>query len=163
MEFSLLNAEEKSAAARELFLSGCNCAQAVAAAFAPEMNLSKEDVLTIMLGFGGGFGGLRTICGTISGMTMVISRMLGVPQPDAENKKAVYAVVRKAAEAFQSRYETLECKALLISAGIAVKTEPSERTPEYYRTRPCTRYVETAAAILCDVLNEAMLGVPSKG
>ena len=40
----------------------------------------------------------------------------------------------------------------LAAAGIEAKSTPSERTPEYYRTRPCVRYVEACAGILADEL-----------
>ena len=52
----------KAERARELFLEGCNCAQAVFLAFAEE-KLDRETALKIASGFGGGMAGMRDVCG----------------------------------------------------------------------------------------------------
>ena len=36
------------------FLEGCNCAQSVAVAFAPELGLTRDQVLRLASGFGAG-------------------------------------------------------------------------------------------------------------
>ena len=64
--------EEKIARARELFLSGYNCAQSVAAAFAPEMGMSETDVLRLSSGFGGGMG-TANVCGAVTGSVAALS------------------------------------------------------------------------------------------
>ena len=43
--------------AHDLFLSGYNCAQAVAAAFSEKMGTDEKTVLKMASGFGGGMGG----------------------------------------------------------------------------------------------------------
>ena len=151
----MINKQQKVEKARDLFLEGYNCAQAAAAAFAPEMGLEEKTVLRLAGGFGGGMGGMRNTCGAISGMCMAYSMIAGYDEADdMETKKHLYATVRRMCEQFEEQYETLLCRSLLERNGIEAKAEPSERTPEYYRTRPCARYVESCAAILCDTLNE---------
>ena len=151
----MIDREEKISRARELFLSGCNCAQSVAAAFAPEMGMSEQQVLRLISGFGGGLGGLRVTCGTVSAMCMVVSWLHGYDDPaDFDGKKHLYATEQRMAARFTDKYGTLSCRELLTAAGIEVKNTPSERTPEYYRKRPCVRYVEHSAGILADELNE---------
>ena len=44
----------KGESAKENFMSGLNCSQAVAAAFAEEMNMPKSLVEKLTVGFGGG-------------------------------------------------------------------------------------------------------------
>ena len=44
----------KGESAKENFMSGLNCSQAVAAAFASEMNMPKSLVEKLTVGFGGG-------------------------------------------------------------------------------------------------------------
>lgn len=147
--------EQKIGRARELFLSGYNCAQSVAAAFAPEMGMTEQQVLRLISGFGGGLGGLRVTCGTVSAMCMVMSWIHGYDEADDfEGKKHLYATEQRMAARFTDQYQTLCCRDLLVSAGVEVKNTPSERTPEYYRKRPCVRYVEASAGILADELNE---------
>lgn len=151
----MIDREQKIARARELFLSGCNCAQSVAAAFAPEMGLPESQVLRLISGFGGGLGGLRVTCGTVSAMCMVVSYLHGYDDPaDFEGKKHLYFTEQQMAARFTDKYHTLNCRELLTAAGVEVKNTPSERTPEYYKKRPCVRYVEHSAGILADKLNE---------
>lgn len=140
--------QEKVAKARDLFLEGYNCAQAVAAAFAPEMGLDEKTVLRLASGFGGGMGGMRGVCGAVSGMCMVLSMLGGYDDAsDMEAKKHLYADIRLHCEQFRAQYGTLLCRDLLERNGIEAQSTPSERTPEYYRTRPCLRYVESAAGL----------------
>lgn len=151
----MIDREEKIRLARELFLSGYNCAQSVAAAFAPEMGLTQEQVLRLISGFGGGLGGLRVTCGTVSAMCMVMSWLHGYDEADDfDGKKHLYATEQRMAARFTGRYGTLCCRDLLTAAGVEIKNTPSPRTPEYYRKRPCARYVEACAGILADELNE---------
>ena len=151
----MIDREAKIVRARELFLSGYNCAQSVAAAFAPEMGMEEKQVVRLIGGFGGGLGGLRVMCGTVSAMCLVVSWLHGYDEADDfDGKKHLYATEQRLAARFTDRYGTLNCRELLTAAGIEVKNTPSERTPEYYRKRPCARYVEACAGILADELNE---------
>lgn len=68
-----MNPNEKAEQARELFLSGHNCAQSVYAAFAEDMGMSREKALLLSGGLGGGLGGLRFTCGAFTAMAMVLS------------------------------------------------------------------------------------------
>ena len=43
-------------------------------------------------------------------------------------------------------YGTIICRDLL--EGLKLSENPSARTPEYYKTRPCVRFVETAARLI---------------
>ena len=143
--------DEKIARARELFLSGYNCAQAVAGAFAPEMGMELSTVVRLASGFGGGLGGIRVLCGAVSAMCLVMSQLNGYDDAgDMEGKKSLYALEQRLAAVFTDQYETLNCRVLLERAGVQVSNTPSERTPEYYRVRPCAMYVEACAGILAD-------------
>ena len=147
--------DEKIAKARELFLSGYNCAQSVAGAFAPEMGMDELQVIRLSSGFGGGLGGIRVLCGAFSAVGMVMSQVNGYDDAeDMEGKKSLYAAIQRLGAIFTDKYETLNCRELLNKAGIEAKSMPSERTPEYYRTRPCVRYVEACAGILADELGK---------
>ena len=134
--------------ARELFLSGCSCSQAVLCAYALELGIESDTALRLASSFGGGLGGSRELCGAVSGMLMVAGLKWGYCDTgDLEAKTAHYARTRRLLEAFRAVHGTTECRTLL--SGLETLSEnPSARTPEYYKTRPCVRFVETAAAIL---------------
>ena len=141
--------------ARELFCSGYNCAQAVAGAFAEEMGLPLETVTRIASGFGGGMGGMRETCGAVSGMFMTIGMLKGHALPENnEEKTAHYARIRALADAFKAEHGTLICRDLLASLPGKLSENPSERTAEYYKSRPCALYVEDAARIVEKMLAE---------
>ena len=50
--------------ARELFMQGYNCAQAVACAFCDVTGLEIDAAARMASSFGGGLGRLREVCGT---------------------------------------------------------------------------------------------------
>lgn len=135
--------------AKELFLQGYNCAQAVFTAFAEETGMPVDRALKLASSFGGGMGGMREVCGAVSGMLMAAGCLYGYDAPnDPAAKKAHYARVRELAEEFRARNGSVICRELLQNAGQMPKEEPSERTPEYYQKRPCPNVVAAAAAIL---------------
>ena len=119
--------------------------------------ISEEEVARLASSFGGGMGKLREVCGAVSGALLVYGALRGYSDPtDGEAKKRQYAQVQDFAARFKAEHETIICRELL--KNIALKkegtSEPEARTPEYYRTRPCARFVETAARILEDMLAE---------
>lgn len=134
--------------ARELFLAGCSCSQAVFGAFAGDLGLSQDTALRLASSFGGGMGGMRETCGAVTGMLMVAGLKWGYSEPgNLAVKTAHYARVRSLVEAFKAEHSTIVCRELLCHLG-ELKKDPSARTPEYYKVRPCVRFVETAARLL---------------
>lgn len=149
--------KDHALAARELFLMGYSCAQAVACAFADEMSMDMETAAKLAASFGGGMGRLREVCGAVSGALIVLGALKGYADPeDPDAKMAHYARVQDFAARFRAKHETIICRELLAGLEAAKSTDPraEARTPEYYRTRPCVRFVETAAGILEEMLAE---------
>ena len=140
---------DHAAKARALFLEGYNCAQAVVGAFADELGMTQRQAVRLASSFGGGMGGMRETCGAVTGMLTVAGLLFGYDSPaDDAEKKAHYAHVRALAEAFRAQHETLVCRELLAALPGKLAQDPLPRTPEYYKVRPCVRFVETAAGIL---------------
>ena len=139
--------------ARDHFLSGFNCAQSLYAAFAPALGIPEEDALRLSAPFGGGFGRMREVCGAFSGMMLVVGELFGYSDPADPEKDLLYPRVQELGERFRARFGDLVCRELLKSKAI-VGGVASERTPEYYATRPCARFVEGAAGILETYLKE---------
>lgn len=140
---------DHAAKARALFLEGYNCAQAVVGAFADELGMTQRQAVRLASSFGGGMGGMRETCGAVTGMLTVAGLLFGYDSPaDDAGKKAHYAHVRALADAFRAQHETLVCRELLAALPGKLAQDPLPRTPEYYKARPCVRFVETAAGIL---------------
>ena len=87
-----MNPNEKAEQARELFLSGHNCAQSVYAAFAEDMGMSREKALLLSGGLGGGLGGLRFTCGAFTAMAMVLSALM-TPCAGGPHRSSVFVTV----------------------------------------------------------------------
>ena len=89
--------------AAELFLSGYNCAQAVAVAYSEELGLTERQAAKMVSAFGGGMGRMREVCGAVSGMLFVLSALYGYDTPgDDVSKKRLYGEVQELAGRFRA-------------------------------------------------------------
>lgn len=142
----------KGKTAENYFLGGCNCAQAVALAFAEEMKLEKELVSRLTIGFGGGIGRMREVCGAVSAMAFVISAIYN------EDKGSIYKRIQEACGEFKKANGSIICRELLrLNITGADSPTPEQRTSEYYEKRPCSELVRMSA----DILNEYLKNNPA--
>jgi C_GCAxxG_C_C family probable redox protein len=133
----------------EYFCKGYNCAQSVFAAFCDVTGFTEEEALRISSSFGGGMGRMREVCGACSAMFMVAGVVKGYTDISTdEPKKEHYELVQAMAEEFKKEHGTMICRELLASLKPDSAPTPSARTEEYYRERPCARFVATAADIV---------------
>ena len=133
--------------AAELFLSGYNCAQAVAVAFCDVTGLQEKTAARIVSAFGGGMGRMREVCGAVSGMYFVLSCLYGYEEPiEGGPKKQLYTDVQALAAKFRESCGSIVCREILKNP--PADPNPSPRTAEYYRVRPCARMVFTAAHLM---------------
>jgi C_GCAxxG_C_C family probable redox protein len=133
--------------AAENFLSGYNCAQAVAVAFAGEMGLTEQQAARMVSAFGGGMSRLREVCGAVSGMVFVMGTLYGYDDPtDDAGKKRIYTQVQELAGKFREENGSIICREILKNP--ASDPNPTPRSPEFYQMRPCDRMVYTAAALM---------------
>ena len=142
--------------AKDLFLSGYACSQAVALAFSDLTDIDEVSLKKVTLPLGGGLGRLRQTCGAVTGMAMIIGLLFSKDENTHENKLDTYAIVQELAKKFEAEKGTLNCKQLLINAGVDVETggAPAKRTDGYYHHRPCEDIVYLAAQILEEYLIE---------
>ena len=134
----------KGEIAKKYFESGKNCSQSVALAFCDEMGLNEDLVARQTIGFGGGIGRMREVCGTVSGMTYVISNLYG-----SCGRAEVYAMVQEVAKKFEAENGSIICRVLLgLDKNVRPAPTPDARTREYYKKRPCSELCKTAADIL---------------
>lgn len=138
--------------AYQYFHRGYNCSQAVTAAFAAEMGLAEEQALRMAVGFGGGFGRMREVCGAFSGLTLVLGTLYGSPDPG--RKTALYTEVQALAARYkaESGGNSIICRELLGLDKPEGSPIASPRTAEYYKKRPCDELCRLAADILADYI-----------
>ncbi len=135
--------------AYELFMSGYNCSQAVAGAFADVLGMDFETAVKLGSGFGGGMGRMREVCGTFSGIVMVMSMLYGYSDPkDNSTKTELYGRIQEIAEQFRRDNGSIICKDLLGLSKPEGTSVPDQRTSEYYKKRPCPELCRYAADIL---------------
>ena len=134
--------EERVKKAEDLFTGGCNCAQAVFAAFADEFGLDEELAKRLATGLGGGVGRMREVCGAVSAAALVIGMRLG---PD---KTKAYPVVQDFCAKFKEKCGSIICRELLAGTGATEGGAPEPRTPEYFQRRPCAELVKIAVSLL---------------
>ena len=133
---------ERVEKAEKLFMSGCNCSQAVFAAFADELGLDEELAKRLATGLGGGVGRMREVCGAVSAASLVIGMRLG---PD---KMKAYPVIQDFCAKFREKCGSIVCRELLEGTGATTGGAPEPRTKEYYQKRPCVELVKIAAGLL---------------
>lgn len=133
--------------AAELFMQGYNCAQAVAIAFCDVTGLDKDLSARLVSSFGGGMGRMREVCGAVSGMLFVAGLLYGYETPgDEPAKKEHYQLVQTLASQFRERSGSIICREILKNP--PSDPNPTPRTAEFYRTRPCAKMVLWAGQIL---------------
>ena len=141
----------------ELFSQGLNCSQAVFTAFSDVTGIDEEMSKRISSSFGGGMGRMREVCGTCSGMFMVLGILFGEGIDKDDNLKTQhYKRIQELAEEFREVHGTIICRDLLKELSVTKDPVPEKRTEQYYKTRPCVRFVRTAAELLDKYLEENM-------
>lgn len=146
--------KNKGDIAKEYFLEGYNCSQAVLLAFAEDYGLNKSTALMLSSSFGGGMGRLREVCGTVSGMFMVLGLEYGYDDPkNIEAKKELYKKIQTLASDFKQDNGSIICRELLgLSQKGASNPIPDQRNDQYYKKRPCKELVEYAANLVDDFI-----------
>ena len=153
-----INVDVRVERAQAYFKAGYNCAQAVVMAFDDVMQMSPDELARLAAPFGGGMGRMREVCGTVSGMAFLAGAIKPSADPrNLEERKENYALVQLFADKFREENGDIVCRRLLGLEPVVERAEtamPSERTPEYYRKRPCSEYVGCAARIVAEHLTK---------
>lgn len=159
--------EKRAQKAKQNFLDGYNCCQAVLLAFSDIFGADELTIATIASGFGGGMARMREVCGTVSAMGMAAGFISPAIHPkDMDERTANYALVQELAGEFRKENGSIVCRELL---GLGTKDrengngreieppKPSDRTSEYYRKRPCPELVACSARIIARKLAASAL------
>ena len=155
-----MTVQERSQKAMEYFKDGYNCCQSVVMAFDDVVGVEKDLLATVSAGFGGGFGRQREVCGCVSGMTLLSGFLSPAADPSVKvNRTDNYALVQNFCGQFKAECGSIVCKELLgldkpsadvVSTTPMSSAEPSDRTEEYYKKRPCVELVGLAARIVAE-------------
>ena len=153
-----INPAERQERAETYFMEGYNCCQAVLLAFEDVLPVDRSALLRFASGFGGGMARMREVCGTVSAMAMIAGFLSPAEDPsDMQQRRDNYALVQRFASAFKEQKGSIVCREILglrkPEPGAPMENPmPSQRTPEYYKTRPCAATVGLAARIVADYL-----------
>ncbi len=153
-----IDIEERVAKARRLFKEeGYNCCQAVVLAYNDLFGIDDTTAASMSSGFGGGMGRMREVCGSVSGMVMLAGLIAPAADPSIKvDRTRNYALVQEVAGEFRKINGSIICRELLGLAPMGTSgnpvpqesPEPSDRTPEYYKKRPCEELVGISARII---------------
>ena len=145
---------DHSIKAGELFLGGCNCAQAVVLAFTDVTGMDTKNAAMISSSFGGGMGRMREVCGAVSGMLMVLGYLYGYDDTvtNDSQKQAHYKNIQALAAKFREECGSIICREILKNP--PSDPNPTPRTAEFYAKRPCARMVMTAARLMDEFIAE---------
>lgn len=138
--------------AEEFFKSGYNCAQAVVMAFADVIGGDTQAYLRLSSSFGGGIGRLREVCGAFSGSCMLAGLLRGYDNENGVDKGSHYALIQRLALKNKLQNGSIICKELLGATVNLSSADPSVRTAEYVKKRPCAELCRIAADILAEEL-----------
>lgn len=152
-----MNIDERVEKAKRLFKEGgYNCCQAVVLAYNDIFGIDDQTAAAVSSGFGGGMGRMREVCGSVSGMIMLAGLIRPATDPAVKDWRTEnYALVQEMAGEFKAINGSIVCKELLglVPMGSSQQVpqespEPSDRTPEYYKKRPCEELVGISARIV---------------
>ncbi|MGN0807111.1 MAG: C-GCAxxG-C-C family protein [Candidatus Coproplasma sp.] len=136
--------------AKEMFLQGYNCSQAVVGAFADLFGFDNVTAMKFAEGLGGGMGRMRLTCGAVAAMATLASMKMSSGEPgNLKLRGEIYAVIQKMAGEFKDNNGSVIC-AELLGASLPKDngTTPEERTPDYYRRRPCADKIYQCALLV---------------
>ena len=143
-------------AAKELFESGAQCAQAAFGAFCDFTGISGDDALALAASFGGGVGRMREVCGALSGILMVVGYRYGRyalgTEQTAADKDRHYRLTQYVSAEFKRRVGSVLCYRLLDLPHAAQVPVSQPRTEQFYQSRPCLDIVLAAVDVLDELL-----------
>ncbi|MBR0134947.1 MAG: C_GCAxxG_C_C family protein [Clostridia bacterium] len=143
-----LKRTERVEKAIALHLAGCNCAQAVALAFADLTDLNENQILRAASDFGGGVSGTHGTCGTVSAIALVLGLTRGYEDiTDTDHKHRLYAEGRQLIEQFRAEFGTVTCAELVGEVARKYFDTPHPLVEEP-APKPCSPFVAYAAALL---------------
>ncbi len=139
-------------AAYRLFDQGFDCAQAVFAHFADDLDMEEEDALKLASAFGGGIGGSGNVCGCVTGALMALGMKYGFcEEGDSVGKSTMNAKARDFMARFRERCGAVTCHELL-GLDVSDPEQAAQVAEQGLIPARCPGFVTAA----CDILDEML-------
>lgn len=120
-----ISVDDVAERARELHEAGYNCAQAVACAVAPEIDVDSDQLFRSLEGFGLGMGDMSQTCGAISGAVALVGLVNSNGEDSPTSKGSTYKVSREVSRRFAAKNGTTVCRELKgIDTGAVIRSCP---------------------------------------
>ena len=127
-----------------------NCAQSVAAAYAEDYGLDKNQALQTAVGFGGGMGRIQDVCGAITGAIIVLGLASSFKEGDGRPKiNEVYAKVHGFINEFAAQKGTIKCRDLLEGCDLG-----NEEGQKVFKERNLKETCRVCVRLCCDMLDK---------
>ena len=131
---------------RELFESGCYCAESVVIAVAERQGLPTDMAMRMATGFCGGISRTGGLCGALTGGIMALG-LAGGRGSAADDHRPLYGKVARFIGEFEQRLGATSCSGLL-GCDISTGEGAREFASSDLETRVCAGITETAGTIL---------------
>jgi len=139
--------------ARNMFIGGFNCSQAVFSTYGKDGGIDRETALKIAGPFGGGMGRLGEVCGAVTGALMAIGLEHGiVDAEDGDTRERCYGLVNEFASRFREKHGSIICREL-IGYNISDDDERMKASEQGVFGELCPLLVEDAGMILDEILS----------
>ena len=89
---------------------GCNCAQAVACAFADKVGYDEETLFKMTEGFGAGMGNRKCACGAISGAILLAGLVSSSGTVENVTKRNTYKLSAQIVDMFEEKCKAITCE-----------------------------------------------------
>ena len=146
-----INFPENAAA---YFKHGYNCAQSVLLTMQEYYNYPKNELIPkIASAFGGGVGRSGSLCGALTGATMVIGMKHGTNDSGTKKREKAYSLTQKFYERFTEEFGTPYCRELI---GYDL-TNPEELEKAWKANvfeKKCAKFVKKTIEILTTMEKE---------
>jgi|CZKP01.1.fsa_nt_gi C_GCAxxG_C_C family probable redox protein len=142
----------KSSEAKNKFLNGYGCSQAVFTTFSEQLGIDELTALKVSALFAGGMR-IGETCGVVTGALMALGLKFS---PDScqilDNRKVTYKFAEEFYSRFLERHKSLKCKELM---GVDISTPEGKAESELKNTHQlvCPAFVHDAAEILEEMLS----------
>ena len=126
-----------------------NCAQSVVYAFAEDVKIDKNILLSLSTGFGAGFGRKQKVCGAVSGAVMILGAKYGRKDNEPKDKtEKTYSEVQQFIDEFVKEKGTINCSELLQGCNLSTEEGQQLFKDKNLRRDVCNKCVELACNIL---------------
>ena len=125
--------KDRSELALENFKGGMNCSQSVVMAYSNLLGADSKTIFRATEGFGLGMGGMRSVCGAVTGLFMLLGLKNSSGNTKINTKAETLKLVKEAADKFKNINGSIICAELKGQTGL--------------KTVPCTKCIEDACKI----------------